>query len=128
MLFVDVLLPLHLPGTYTYRLPVEYEESVRVGQRVMVQFGAKRLYSALVRRIHDQVPAYRTKYVLAILDLEPIVTERQFRFWEWMASYYMMLPSWNTTSSRIWNTQTVPSSFAVQDVASIGSTSPVSGL
>ena len=92
MLFVDVLLPLHLPGTYTYRLPVEYEESVRVGQRVMVQFGAKRLYSALVRRIHDQVPAYRTKYVLAILDLEPIVTERQFRFWEWMASYYMCFP------------------------------------
>lgn len=92
MLFVDVLLPLHLPGTYTYRLPVEYEKSVRVGQRVMVQFGAKRLYSALVRRIHDQVPSYRTKYVLAILDIDPVVSERQFSFWEWMASYYMCFP------------------------------------
>ncbi len=90
--FVDLLLPLHLPGTYTYRVPFEYNDVIRVGQRVMVQFGPKRLYSALVRRVHEEVPAYKTKYVLSILDLEPIVTERQFRFWEWMASYYMCYP------------------------------------
>lgn len=91
-LFVDVLLPLHLPGTYTYRLPFEYNDAVKVGQRVMVQFGSKRLYSALVRRVHETVPSYKTKYVLSILDLEPIVDKRQFRFWEWMASYYMCYP------------------------------------
>ena len=68
-LFVDVLLPLHLPGTYTYRVPSEYNNVIGVGQRVVVQFGAKRLYSALVRRIHDQVPEYRTKYILSILDI-----------------------------------------------------------
>lgn len=90
--FVDVLLPLHLPGTYTYRVPYEYNDYIAVGQRVVVQFGSKRMYSALVRRIHEQVPAYTTKYVLSILDIEPIVTERHFRFWEWMASYYMCYP------------------------------------
>ncbi|MBQ9586261.1 MAG: primosomal protein N' [Bacteroidales bacterium] len=87
--FVDVLLPLHLPGTYTYRVPQEYEEAIAVGQRVVVQFGAKRLYSALVRRIHQTAPDYRTKYVLSILDISPIVGELQIQFWEWMASYYM---------------------------------------
>lgn len=91
-LFVDVLLPLHLPGTYTYRVPSEYNNVIGVGQRVVVQFGAKRLYSALVRRIHDQVPEYRTKYILSILDIEPIVREQQLKFWEWMASYYMCYP------------------------------------
>lgn len=90
--FVDVLLPLHLPGTYTYRVPFEYNDAIRVGQRVVVQFGNKRLYSALVRRIHEEVPKYTTKYVLSILDLQPIVSERQFLFWEWMASYYMCYP------------------------------------
>ena len=91
-LFVDVLLPLHLPGTYTYRIPAEYNDAVAVGQRVVVQFGAKRLYSAIVRRIHDEVPEYTTKYILSILDLEPIVDERQLKFWEWMAAYYMCYP------------------------------------
>lgn len=91
-LFVDVLLPLHIPGTYTYRVPEEYNNAVGVGQRVVVQFGAKRLYSALVRRVHNQVPEYNTKYILSILDLEPIVGEQQFKFWEWMASYYMCYP------------------------------------
>lgn len=91
-LFVDVLLPLHLPGTYTYRVPEEYNGALGIGQRVVVQFGAKRLYSALARRIHNQVPDYTTKYILSILDLEPIVGETQFIFWEWMAAYYMCYP------------------------------------
>ena len=90
--FVDVLLPLHLPGTFTYRVPFDYNDAIRVGQRVVVQFGNKRLYSALVRRVHEQVPPYVTKYVLSILDINPIVSERQFRFWEWMAAYYMCYP------------------------------------
>ncbi len=87
--FVDVILPLHIHGTYTYRVPQEYNDAVKVGQRVVVQFGPKRLYSALVRRVHEEVPHYRVKYILSILDAEPLVGERQFRFWEWLASYYM---------------------------------------
>ena len=90
--FVDVLLPLHLPDTYTYRVPFEYNDSIEVGQRVVVQFGSKRMYSALVRRIHENVPQYNTKYILSILDTNPIVGEPQFRFWEWMAAYYMCYP------------------------------------
>lgn len=90
--FVDVLLPLHLPDTYTYRVPFDYNDYIRVGQRVVVQFGSKRLYSAIVRRVHETVPSYTTKYVLSILDIEPIVTERQLAFWEWMAAYYMCYP------------------------------------
>lgn len=91
-LFVDVLLPLHLPATYTYRVPFEYNDAIGVGQRVVVQFGSKRLYSALVRRVHETVPEYKTKYVLSVLDLVPIVNERQFKFWEWMSAYYMCYP------------------------------------
>ena len=85
--YVDVLLPLHLPGTYTYRVPQEYNGQVHVGARVVVQFGAKnaRMYSAVVRRLHQEAPQWKTKYIMAVLDTEPIVTERQMDFWEWMA-------------------------------------------
>ena len=87
--FVDVILPLHIHDTYTYRVPQEYNDAIRVGQRVVVQFGPKRLYSAVVRRVHQEVPHYTVKYVLSILDIEPIVDENQLKFWEWIAAYYM---------------------------------------
>lgn len=92
--YVDVLLPLHLPGTYTYRVPQEYNGQVQVGARVVVQFGAKsaRMYSAVVRRLHQEAPQWKSKYIMAVLDTDPIVTERQMEFWEWMARYYMCTP------------------------------------
>lgn len=88
-LFVDVILPLHLPDTYTYRVPQEYNDAIKVGQRVVVQFGKKRLFSALVRRIHEEVPSYQVKYVLAVLDEQPIISDKHFALWQWMADYYM---------------------------------------
>ncbi len=90
--FVDVLLPLHIPDCYTYRVPQEYNGMLHTGQRVVVQFGRTRMYSALVRRIHRQAPSWRCKYIMAILDTKPIVTERQMEFWEWLARYYMCYP------------------------------------
>lgn len=90
--YVDVLLPLHIPDCYTYRVPQEYNGQVQTGQRVVVQFGRQRMYSALIRRVHRQAPAWKCKYIMAILDVAPIVTERQLEFWEWLASYYMCYP------------------------------------
>ncbi len=92
--YVDVLLPLHLPGTYSYKVPREYSSALEVGMRVVVQFGAKsgRMYSALIRRIHQEQPDYKCKYILAVLDLVPIVSEYQFQHWEWLADYYMCTP------------------------------------
>lgn len=87
--FVDVILPLHLPDTYTYRVPQEYNDLITIGQRVVVQFGSKKLYSAVVRRVHENVPTYKTKYVLSVVDSEPIMNEKQLQLWEWIASYYM---------------------------------------
>jgi len=88
-LFADVILPLPVPGTFTYRIPFELNEHVKCGQRVVVQFGRKKIYTALIRKIHEQVPAYAPKYILSILDENPIINETQFKFWEWLASYYM---------------------------------------
>ena len=90
--FVDVLLPLHIPDCYTYRVPQEYNGMLQPGQRVVVQFGHQRIYSALVRRVHQTAPPWKSKYILAILDTAPIVTERQMEFWEWLARYYMCYP------------------------------------
>jgi primosomal protein N' (replication factor Y) len=89
-LFVEVLLPLPLPGTYTYRVPTEWNDHIEVGKRVVVAFGAKKLYSAMVYRITHQPPLrYEAKYLLSVLDDKPILYPAQFKFWEWIADYYV---------------------------------------
>jgi len=92
-LFVDVLLPLPVKGLFTYRVPFEMNDHVAPGQRVAVQFGRKKLYTALVRNVHENVPkGYAPKYILSVLDQAPIVNAVQFKFWDWMAEYYMCQP------------------------------------
>ena len=60
------------------------------GKRVIVQFGKKKFYSAIVYQItHTPPQEYEAKYIHAILDDSPIVSEQQFRFWNWISSYYL---------------------------------------
>jgi primosomal protein N' (replication factor Y) len=88
--FVDVAVPLYVPGTYTYRLVTGTSDSVSVGQRVLVQFGRKKVYAAIVTRLHHEAPrAYKAKYVLDILDYSPVISLKQLELWNWMATYYM---------------------------------------
>ena len=88
-LFADVLLPLPLKDLYTYEIPSEYSNALEIGQRVVVQFGKQKIYSALVYRIHNDDPDYKAKEILSVLDSKPIVNHIQFKFWEWLAEYYM---------------------------------------
>ena len=87
-LFVNVLLPLPVAGYFTYRVPFDLNESVEEGKRVVVQFGKKKVYTALIHSISEKAPKVETKYILGVLDLHPVANQFQFRLWEWIASYY----------------------------------------
>lgn len=88
--FVDVILPLSIPNTYTYRLPYELNNQISEGKRVIVPFGKSKYYTAIVRRVHEEVPQnYQAKYVETVLDDRPIVTPKQFQLWDWISEYYM---------------------------------------
>lgn len=88
--FVEIILPLPLPKLYTYRVPLELEAEIEPGKRVIVQFGKKKFYSALIYQITHQPPKdYEAKFLTALLDEHPIVSAHQFRFWHWISSYYM---------------------------------------
>lgn len=89
-LFVEVVLPLAISKTYTYRVPGAWNAAVEVGKRVIVQFGKNKVYSAVIYQVSEQAPErYEAKYILDILDEKPIVDEAQLRLWEWMSSYYV---------------------------------------
>ncbi|MFO7978413.1 MAG: primosomal protein N' [Bacteroidales bacterium] len=89
-LYADILLPLPLKGTFTYRVPNILNEEIQAGQRAVVQFGARKVYAGLIKKVHTQAPqTMNAKYVLSLLDEAPVVKPGQFKFWEWLASYYM---------------------------------------
>lgn len=93
-MFADVILPLAVPRLYTYRIPEDLKGKIQPGQRVVVQFGpvtaGGKLYSALIKNLHQSAPAnYTAKDIEYILDPAPLVNQKQFALWDWLSSYYM---------------------------------------
>ncbi len=93
MLFADVILPLPIAGHYTYSIPEEWERKVVPGCRVLVHFGKKKYYTAIVWRTHGTAPEhYDTKPIADLLDTSPIVFPHQLDLWQWIADYYLCTP------------------------------------
>ena len=84
-IYIEVILPLPIAGTFIY----SSGEEVLVGQRVAVQFGVRKIYTAIVKDINIEKPSYATKEILAILDEPILVTKLHLDFWQWIANYYM---------------------------------------
>jgi primosomal protein N' (replication factor Y) (superfamily II helicase) len=88
--FADVLLPLAISKSYTFLLPEELRESALPGMRVEVQFGKKKIYAGIIKQIHRAAPKnVKIKPILSLLDEKPVVHNLQFKFWEWIADYYV---------------------------------------
>lgn len=90
MHFIEVILPLSLPKTFTYRVSEAEYNYIKVGMRVAVPFGKSKIYTALVTETHQNPPTlYEAKEIHQILDEKPIVNQFQIGHWHWIASYYM---------------------------------------
>lgn len=88
--FADVVLPVPIPQFFTYRLPREIAQEVKVGARMVVEFGKSRVLTALVLRLHNSPPEkYQAKYIEELLDNTPVVTPTQLWLLQWVAEYYM---------------------------------------
>ena len=88
MTYADLILPVPLMGTFTYAVPQGM--TVQVGCRVVVPFGRSKTYVGIVARLHDVKPqGYEVKDIAEVLDVTPIVTQRQLRLWQWIADYYL---------------------------------------
>ncbi|SNB13204.1 Primosomal protein N [Flavobacterium psychrophilum] len=88
--FIQVILPLALPQTFTYSVSEAEFEYLKIGMRVAVPFGKSKFYTGLVLELHHNAPTlYEAKEIHQIVDQKPIVTEVQLQHWQWIASYYM---------------------------------------
>jgi primosomal protein N' (replication factor Y) len=91
-LYADILLPLALRGTLTYRLPEEMHPQAKPGIRAMVPLGKNKVLAGIIWEIHSRTPEREVRSVISLTDTDPILEKRQFGLWEWMANYYLCSP------------------------------------
>ena len=89
MLYVDVILPLPLEGTFTYSVPDTLAPQVRMGVRVVVPLGRSKTYTAMAVSTNNDKPEFDTRDIIQVVDDSPVLPERQLRLWQWISTYYM---------------------------------------
>jgi len=85
--FVDVSLPVPLDQPFTYSLPETLRHRVKVGSRILVPFGTRKLTGVIVR-CHDDRPEVATREALRLIDSEPVLSEELMALGRWISGYY----------------------------------------
>ncbi len=92
-LFAEVVLPVPIAKNYTYRVPFDRAADVAIGKRVVVQFGKSKIYTGVILAISEKAPEkYEAKYLMDVLDDEPLIIPQQLAFWNWISNYYLCYP------------------------------------
>lgn len=90
MRYAQIVLPLNLKGSFTYKVPEELTLLIQTGMRVLVPFRGKKIYTGIVFETHDIEPeGFIPREVISILDEFPILPKEQIDFWNWLSGYYL---------------------------------------
>ena len=89
-MYAEIILPLALPKTYTYAIPLEMQEAAIPGVRVEVVFGKQKRYAGIIKSTTTEAPkGFEPKPILQVLDSEPVLYQQQLNLWKWISNYYM---------------------------------------
>jgi len=88
--FAEVAVPVAVHGSFTYAIPEELRDSVRLGSRVEVPLGTKRTTGFVVGLIDHVEDESKLKPIRAVLDDdEPALTPEIIDLCRWAAEYYI---------------------------------------
>ena len=100
---IDVLVELKVKGidqTFTYLVPDELKEKVKIGIRVLVPFGSQKL-EGFVLGFNNKDVDYKLKNIIDVIDIEPVLTSEMLELGKYISSktlcnlisaYQTMLP------------------------------------
>ncbi|MFQ5662929.1 MAG: primosomal protein N' [Terriglobia bacterium] len=90
--YCDVAVPVPLPQTFTYRLPLEFQPQVCVGGRVVVPFRQRKLLGVVTGLAETPRVTQGLKDVLQVVDSEPVLPARLQELARWVTEYYSAPP------------------------------------
>ena len=91
--YVEAALPIPLRRVFTYRVPEEMREKLKLGARLMLPFGRRNLTGYAVG-LHTELPAdveideSKIKDIIEVTDEEPLITPEILKLTQWTADYY----------------------------------------
>ena len=84
---IDVAVPLPLHNSFTYQYPSEFKDRLRIGMRVLVPFGRRRLTGYVVG-FPQKTQGHKIKEIYDLLDDEPLFNGEDLKFYRWISDYY----------------------------------------
>ncbi len=89
-MFVEIVFPLPFRKAFTYSVPNDLQELVKVGVRAVAPFG-KRTLTGFIINLSDSSTLKKdeVKPITDILDDKPIFTDKTLKFYEWLSDYYL---------------------------------------
>ena len=87
---IEVVLPLPIDKTFNYAVSKDEFLNIYKGSRVVVSFGKKKLYTAVViNKIFNKNYEYELKEIEFIIDDQPCLNQNQIEFFNWISVYYL---------------------------------------
>ncbi len=91
--YVEAALPVPLRRVFTYRVPEEMREKLKLGARLLLPFG-RRIVTGYAVGLHTDLPPdveidiAKIKDVIEVTDEEPLITPEILKLTQWTADYY----------------------------------------
>ena len=87
---VEVVIPIPLSQTFDYMVSKLEFENIKKGSRVIVSFGHKKLYTAIVvKKFINKQYDFNLKDIEFIVDDSPCLTTVEIDFFKWISEYYL---------------------------------------
>jgi primosomal protein N' (replication factor Y) len=88
-MYVEIVFPLAFRKAFTYLVPKELQSQAKVGVRAVAPFGKRTLTGFIISKPKIVTLKEELKPIIDILDEKPIVDKDSFKFYEWLADYYL---------------------------------------
>jgi primosomal protein N' (replication factor Y) len=88
-MYVEVVFSLPFRKAFTYSVPRDLSAQVKVGVRVIAPFGRRTLTGFVTDKTKTTSVEEEIKSIVDILDEKPIVNKEDFKFYRWLADYYL---------------------------------------
>ncbi len=88
MKFADIAIPLPIFQTYTYEIPESMESSVKLGDRVLVPLGRRKMTGYVVS-LKQESDRNDLKPIYDLLDEQPVLLPELLELARWISEYYI---------------------------------------
>lgn len=88
MAYVEIAVALPVYSTFTYRVQDHFSFLAKPGVRVLVPFSQRKV-TGYILRVSDTSDIEEAKFILDVLDEEPVFPSSMIPFFQWVSDYYI---------------------------------------